>query len=61
MRVPTLLVRGQSSELVTDDAVQKFKALVPHSEFADIAGARHMVAGDRNDAFTDAIFHFLKA
>lgn len=59
LRVPTLLVRGQSSELVTDEAVEKFKALAPHSEFADIAGARHMVAGDRNDAFTDAIFQFL--
>ncbi|MGL4813359.1 MAG: alpha/beta fold hydrolase [Beijerinckiaceae bacterium] len=59
LRVPTLLVRGQSSELVTDEAAQKFKDLAPHSEFADIAGARHMVAGDRNDAFAEAILRFL--
>jgi peroxiredoxin len=25
----------------------------------DVAGAGHMVAGDRNDAFTDAIVAFL--
>lgn len=60
LSVPTLLVRGQSSELVTDEAARKFKELAPHSEFADIAGARHMVAGDRNDAFTDAILGFLE-
>lgn len=59
LQIPTLLVRGQSSELVTDEAVQKFKALAPHSEFADIAGARHMVAGDKNDAFAEAILAFL--
>ncbi|MDB5448256.1 MAG: protein ABHD11-like, partial [Phenylobacterium sp.] len=31
----------------------------PHAEFVDIAGADHMVAGDRNDAFNAAVFDFL--
>jgi pimeloyl-ACP methyl ester carboxylesterase len=59
LAVPTLLVRGRSSELVTEAAVAEFRALAPHAEYADIAGARHMVAGDRNDAFNDAVTGFL--
>ncbi len=59
LRIPTLLVRGQSSELVEEEAVAEFRNLCPHSEYADIAGARHMVAGDRNDAFAGAIIDFL--
>ena len=56
---PTLLVRGASSELVTEANVKEFLTLVPHAEYADVAGARHMVAGDRNDHFSKAIMGFL--
>jgi pimeloyl-ACP methyl ester carboxylesterase len=57
--VPALLVRGTSSELVTEDHVREFLELVPHAEYMDVAGARHMVAGDRNDRFSAAIMSFL--
>jgi pimeloyl-ACP methyl ester carboxylesterase len=57
--VPALLVRGTSSELVTEAHVQEFLELVPHAEYMDVAGARHMVAGDRNDRFSAAILGFL--
>jgi pimeloyl-ACP methyl ester carboxylesterase len=57
--IPTLLVRGRSSELVSEDSVEKFRLLAPAAEYADIAGARHMVAGDRNDVFGDTIVDFL--
>jgi hypothetical protein len=33
--------------------------LVPHAELADVSGARHMVAGDRNDSFGAAILDFM--
>lgn len=56
--VPVLLVRGGQSDVLTDDGVRAFKELVPHAKFADIAGAGHMVAGDKNDAFTGAILSF---
>lgn len=56
---PVLLVRGASSELVRPEHVREFLELVPHAEFADVTGARHMVAGDRNDAFSKAILTFL--
>ena len=58
LSVPVLLVRGSQSDVLTDDGVQAFKELVPDAKFADIAGAGHMVAGDKNDAFTDAILSF---
>jgi len=56
---PALLVRGTSSELVAPDHVREFLELVPHAEYMDVAGARHMVAGDRNDRFSAAILSFL--
>lgn len=58
--VPTLLVRGGRSEVLTREGAEDFLQLVPHAEFADIAGADHMVAGDKNDAFADAAFAFLE-
>jgi pimeloyl-ACP methyl ester carboxylesterase len=57
--IPTLLVRGASSELVHEVHVKEFLALVPHAAYADVSGARHMVAGDQNDQFSNAILHFL--
>jgi pimeloyl-ACP methyl ester carboxylesterase len=60
LRAPTLLVRGGASELVAEEHVKEFLALVPHAAYADVAGARHMVAGDRNDRFTAAIMTFLQ-
>jgi pimeloyl-ACP methyl ester carboxylesterase len=59
LRVPALLVRGGSSELVREEHAREFLQLVPHAKFVDVAGARHMVAGDRNDAFSAAIVEFL--
>ncbi len=35
--------------------------LVPHAELVDVAGAGHMVAGDRNDRFNAAVIEFLES
>jgi pimeloyl-ACP methyl ester carboxylesterase len=61
LAVPTLLVRGGSSELVTPEAAEAFTAAAPGAEYVDVAEARHMVAGDRNDVFANAILRFLEA
>ncbi len=37
---------------------REFLELVPHAEYVDVAGARHMVAGDRNDQFSTAMLEF---
>lgn len=57
--VPMLLVRGQLSDLVRAESAEAFLARFPQVEFVDVAGAGHMVAGDRNDVFADAIMDFL--
>ena len=59
IRIPTLLVRGASSELVQERHAKDFLELVPHARYVDVSGARHMVAGDRNDQFAGAIEGFL--
>jgi pimeloyl-ACP methyl ester carboxylesterase len=60
IEVPTLLVRGGSSDVVSAEAAEEFKQLLPHAEIAEIAAARHMVAGDDNDAFNGAILDFIR-
>jgi pimeloyl-ACP methyl ester carboxylesterase len=57
--VPMLLVRGQMSDLVSQERADEFLARFPHVEFVDVRGAGHMVAGDRNDVFADAVLDFL--
>jgi len=57
---PALLVRGASSELVQEEHAKDFLKLVPHATYVDVSGARHMVAGDRNDQFANAIEAFLR-
>ena len=61
LAVPTLLISGGASDLVSETTADEFLGLVPHAAHVRIAGATHMVAGDRNDAFTDTILDFLAA
>lgn len=60
LELPTLLVRGRRSDLLSEEGVADFLARVPTAEFADVAGAGHMVAGDRNEVFNSAILGFLE-
>lgn len=59
--VPVLLVRGRQSDLVTEAGAAQFLAEYPDASFVDVSGAGHMVAGDKNDVFTDAVVSFLEA
>lgn len=58
--VPLMLVRGAVSDLVTEAKAEEFLAEFPQADYADVSGAGHMVAGDRNDAFIDAVVGFLE-
>ncbi|MCL2344594.1 MAG: alpha/beta hydrolase [Desulfobulbus sp.] len=60
IRVPALLVRGGGSEVVTDESVRDFLALIPTAEYQLIKGAHHMVAGDSNTAFGAAVIDFMR-
>lgn len=57
--VPMLLVRGQMSDLVTEERADEFISRFPEIDFVDVGGAGHMVAGDRNDVFAGAVVEFL--
>jgi pimeloyl-ACP methyl ester carboxylesterase len=59
LKVPTLLVRGKVSDVVSEETADEFRAAVPHAEYADVSDAGHMVAGDQNDAFGTAVLGFL--
>lgn len=60
LQVPTLLVRGRISDLVSPESAQAFLKMVPHAEYVDIQDAGHMVAGDQNDIFSSAVLEFLR-
>ena len=60
VRIPTLLVRGLESDIVTEAAVTDFRAHLPQLEVFDVSGAGHMVAGDKNDAFNQGVFEFMQ-
>ncbi len=59
LTMPTLLVRGRMSDIVTPETVREFLEAVPHAKFVDVADAAHMVAGDKNDVFSGAVVEFL--
>ena len=61
VRVPTLLVRGRQSDIVSPEGAKELLALVPGSRFVEVAQAGHMVAGDDNDLFTGEVESFLAA
>jgi peroxiredoxin len=56
---PVMLVRGKVSDLVSEARAAEFCERFPSVEFVDVSGAGHMVAGDRNDAFSAAVLDFL--
>jgi pimeloyl-ACP methyl ester carboxylesterase len=57
--MPLLLVSGAQSDVVDPDAIEGFRRQAPQAETIAVQRAGHMVAGDRNDAFGDAISDFL--
>lgn len=60
LTLPVLLVRGKVSDLLSEEGAREMLELVPHAQMVNVAGAGHMVAGDRNDLFNDAVVGFLE-
>ncbi|MCB9727227.1 MAG: alpha/beta fold hydrolase [Deltaproteobacteria bacterium] len=61
LRLPTLVVRGRRSDVLSEEGARELVALVPGAEFVDVSDAHHMVAGDDNDAFSAAVVAFIQA
>lgn len=59
IELPMLLVRGQLSDLVTQEAAEDFLRLAPHAHYVDVENAQHMVAGDKNDIFSHEVQKFM--
>ncbi len=59
--IPVHLIRGRMSELVSLEAAHAFVDTLRDGHFTDVADAGHMVAGDRNDVFLEAVVGFLEA
>jgi pimeloyl-ACP methyl ester carboxylesterase len=59
IHVPTMLVWGLLSDVVTREGVDELLARIPGATVVEVDGAAHMIAGDRNDAFSEAVISFL--
>jgi len=59
LSIPTLLVRGALSNVVSDTGVKEFLTAAPQAKYVNVSEAGHMVVGDRNDIFNKAIIDFL--
>ncbi|MEO6967201.1 MAG: alpha/beta hydrolase [Rhodanobacteraceae bacterium] len=59
--IPTLLLSGGRSDVVSRDTVSEFLVLLPHARHVELPQATHMLAGDANEAFTDEIGKFVVA
>ena len=59
LSLPTLLVRGGLSDILSEEGAAEFLKLYPKAEYVNVTGAGHMVAGDRNDIFAGAVIDFL--
>ncbi|NLU65347.1 alpha/beta hydrolase [Rhodococcus sp. HNM0563] len=57
--VPTMLVRGKQSNVVSEEGAKELLELIPTATMIDVAGAGHMVAGDDNDVFSGGLKGFL--
>lgn len=60
LQVPTLLIRGANSNIVTDVEARHFLSLCPSAEYVTVSNAGHMVMGDRNDLFNSHILEFIE-
>jgi pimeloyl-ACP methyl ester carboxylesterase len=56
---PVLLVRGGLSDVMDENSVARTLEAIPRATYVNVTGADHMVAGDRNDAFTQAVLDYI--
>lgn len=57
--IPVLIVHAGKSDVIGQEEVEHLQRLVPHAQYARVEQAGHMVVGDRNSEFNQAVFGFL--
>ena len=59
LRCPTLVVRGESSDVIAMDTSQEMHSRIPNATLVTVAGAGHLVMGDNPAGFERAVTGFL--
>lgn len=59
LAVPTLLMRGERSDVISEEGASEFLKLCPHAEYLTVRDAGHRV-GKGNDIFGDAALRFIE-
>ena len=57
--VPTMLIRGAQSDVVSHEGARDLLELIPGARQVDVGGAGHMVSGDDNDLLSEGLLEFL--
>jgi esterase len=57
---PTLIVRGGKSDVLSDDAAERFAHMLPHARWVRVENAGHNVQGDNPSGLLDAMNPFLR-
>ncbi len=57
--VPTLLVRGEVSDILSKPVADRMAKAIPNCRLVEVAGSGHPVPLDKPDAFLDAVATFL--
>ncbi len=60
MTMPTLVVRGADSNILTAEAAERFVDALPDGELVTVANAGHNVHGQNTPGFIDAVTDFLE-
>lgn len=56
---PTMLIRGEKSNVVTDTGVDNLRECIPQLQVFEVQKAGHMITGDHNDIFNKGIEQFM--
>jgi pimeloyl-ACP methyl ester carboxylesterase len=57
---PCLLIRADSSDVLSVEGIEAFRKVVPHAEAVDVSNAHHMVISDSADAFTSTLVNWIR-
>lgn len=59
IEVPTLLIRGENSDILSRPVAERFAREVRECRLVEVAGSGHPVPLDKPDAFLEAVLEFL--
>lgn len=59
LTMPVLLVHAELSNVINSADVARFRDLVPQCQVETLAGARHMITGESNQAYGEIVARFL--